>query len=227
MTHDTATTDSTSTVARRLTVLRAQADTDPQAARDAVLGWFARLTRDYAQPEIKDEIAELFALGTPPHPVGPSRGHVIGWADWQGIDPTGRALFTVIKAVCTRVDSSRFWLGKKYNAEGNSTNEWTPLFGTVARFLFPGVLRRVGGLYEGLEMVTYVEKAYSSPGTNALILDFSTVAANPKLGRSIRDEVVQIIPGVHLARKTWHNGKGGYPVIAHWYETLDTTGGAR
>lgn len=218
------TTTTTSLVADRVARLRALADTDLQAAQDATLGWFARLTADFDRPEIKAEIEELFALGTPPHPVGPSRGHVIGWGDWAGIDPAGRAVFTVIKAVCTRVDSSKFWLGKKYNPDGNSTNQFTARFGGIFRFAFPGLLSKTGGLYEGLDMVTYVEGAYSSPGTNALILDFSPIESNPKLGRNIRDEVVQIVPGVHLARKTWHNGKGGYPLIAHWYETVDVPG---
>ncbi|MEU1207997.1 hypothetical protein [Nocardia sp. NPDC005825] len=210
-----------SPVAARVTELRTLADTDLQGAQDAVLGWFARLTRDFDKPETKAEIAELFALGTPPHPVGPSRGHVIGWGDWEGLDPVGRAIFTVIKAACVRVDSSNFWLGKKYNAQGDSTNQFTRGFGAVARFVFPGLLTRVGGLYEGLDMITYVEGAYSSPGTDALILDFSPIESNPQRFRNIRDEVVQIVPGVHLARKTWNNGKGAYPLIAHWYETVE------
>ncbi|UGT38747.1 hypothetical protein LTV02_21760 [Nocardia yamanashiensis] len=220
------TISATSQVETRLAALRGLADTDAQAAQDAAIGWLTRLTRDFGLPGTAAEIDELFALGTPPHPVGPSRGHVIGWGDWDGLDPAGRALFTFVKALCAAFGSSAFWLGKKYSPQGNSTNEWTPLFGNIARFVFPGVLKRTGGLYEGLDMITYVEGAYSAPGTNALILDFSAIASNPKLGRNIRDEVVQLVPGVHLARKTWNNG-GGYTVIAHWYETVATTEGRR
>ncbi|MEV6280772.1 hypothetical protein [Nocardia sp. NPDC051832] len=220
-------TTSTSPITARVEALRALAEHDLQSAQDATLGWFARLTRDFDKPETQIEIEELFALGTPPQPVGPSRGHIIGWGDWDGIDAVGRVVFTVVRAVCDRIGSERFWLGKKYNPAGDSTNQFTTLFGSVARFLFPGVLSRTDGLYEGLDMVTYVEGAYSSPGTQALILDFSPIESNPKQGRNIRDEVVQIVPGVHLARKTWHNGKGGYPLIAHWYETVEIAGTAR
>ncbi|MFF2087049.1 hypothetical protein ACFVVM_25015 [Nocardia sp. NPDC058176] len=219
-------TTGSATVAARVAGLRELAANDAQAAQDATLGWFARLTRDFGKPGTTAEIEELFALGTPPRPVGPSRGHLIGWGDWAGIDPAGRVLFTAIKAVCERFDSSRFWLGKKYNPQGNSTNQFTALFANVARFVLPGLLTKVGDVYEGLEMITYVEGAYSSPGTDALILDFAPIESNPKLGRNIRDEVVEIVPGVHLARKTWNNGKGGYPLIAHWYETVEIVRGA-
>lgn len=215
-----------SAVATRVAGLRALAQTDLQAAQDSTLGWFARLTKDFDKPETRTEIEELFTHGTVPDPVGPSRGHIIGWGEWDGIDPVGRVLFTVVKAVCDRFDSARFWLGKKYNAQGNSTNQFTALMAIPGRLAFPGLLRKTGRVYEGLDMTTYAEGAVSSPGTTALILDFSSIESNPKLGRNIRDEVVQIVPGVHLARKTWNNGKGGYTVIAHWYETVETGPGA-
>lgn len=214
-------TDATLPVAQHVESLRARAETDRGGAQGAAVAWLKRLTADYAKPETKAQIDELFAQGTPPRPVGPSRGHVIGWADWTGLDVKGRVVFSFVKALTGLVGSERFWLGKKYNAQGPSSNEWTNLFGRFARFVFPGVLTKKGKVWEGLDMITYVEEAVSSPGTQALILDFSTIESNPKLGRNIRDEVVQLVPGVHLARKMWHTGKG-YVRIADWYETTET-----
>ncbi|MGV9408591.1 hypothetical protein ACWDOP_01650 [Nocardia sp. NPDC003693] len=117
------TTTARTTTAARVDALWALAERDLQATRDATHGWFARLTRDFGPPETAAEIEELFALGIPPHPAGPSRGH------------------------------------------------------------------REHHLPDGID-------------------------AAP----------VPPADDVDLARKTWLNGKGGYPLIAHWYETAEPSG---
>lgn len=90
-------TDPTVPIAQRVESLRKRAETDRQSAQDVAVAWLKRLSADYAKADTRTEIDEIFAHGTPPQPVGASRGHVIGWADRIGLDLIGRMLFSFIK----------------------------------------------------------------------------------------------------------------------------------
>jgi hypothetical protein len=79
-------------------------------------------------------------------------------------------------------------------------------------------MRRVGDHWEGLDMLTRVEDSVITEGIAVLVLDYETIGTNPWPINRVRDEAVQIVPGVYLGAKLWRQGGhlGGYRLLAYW-----------
>jgi hypothetical protein len=64
-------------------------------------------------------------------------------------------------------------------------------------------------------MLNRVEESVVSPGTRVLVLDYESIGANPWPINCVRDEAVQIVPGIYLGAKLWHQDNG-YRLLAYW-----------
>ncbi|MDX6697366.1 MAG: hypothetical protein QOE65_763 [Solirubrobacteraceae bacterium] len=66
----------------------------------------------------------------------------------------------------------------------------------------------LGGRIAGFGFRTRVE-------SGVLMIDYAAVRSNPRALRQVRDELVEIAPGVHLGQALW-TGRGGPARLAYW-----------
>ena len=201
----------------RISRLQAIAAIDPQAAQDAAWAWIERLGAGLPGDAAEIELAQLFAAGTPAEVDGQTDGMLVGWTTPDAdLDPTGRVLHATAKAVTNRLGLMP-WLGKKFDRSAQrGTNSVTTTALVLIGLLAPGYrLRRVGDHWEGFDMLNRVEASVVLPKTRVLVLDYETIGTNPWPINRIRDEAVQIVPGVYLGAKLWHQGSG-YRQLAYW-----------
>jgi hypothetical protein len=212
----TASAGTNSLLSDRISRLRAIAQIDPQAAQDAAWAWMERLGARLPGDAVEIELAQLFAAGTPAVVDGQTEGMLVGWTTPDAdLDRTGRVLHAVAKTVTTRLGFMP-WLGKKFDRSAQrGTNSVTPA-ATRLMLLLPGYrMRRAGDHWEGFDMLNRVEASVVAPDTRVLVLDYETIGTNPWPINRIRDEAVQITPGVYLGAKLWHQANG-YRQLAYW-----------
>lgn len=198
----------TSDVAARVAELRELAESDIDgAARDA-WGWIEELGEQAKADRKAGEAAldELFALGKAPKGLdGPTDGILVV--------PLIQPLVNKVANLITSVWMP--WQGKSFDsAAGKGENRlvgstrWAakliwPLYGTK-----PGPDGRLAFDFE-----TRVEPGMLDPDTDVLVIDYAPVDDNPKLIiKSIRDELVEIVPGANLGKILYRQG-GDYTNI--------------
>ena len=212
-----ATTTMTMTLTQqRLADLSELGATDPTAAQDAAWAWLQDLGSELPGEAAELALAELFAAGTPADVDGQTEGMLIGWPSRApDLDAAGRLLLPAAQAV-TRFTMP--WLGKKFDQGARrGTNSVTRTAMVLAKLLAPRYrMRRAGGHWEGFDMLNRVEESVVSPGTHVLVLDYeSAEVANPFPINRVRDEAVQLVPGIYLGAKLWHQADG-YRQLAYW-----------
>lgn len=203
-------------VAERVARLHKFAQTDPQAAQDAVWAWIQRLGNCLPDHAAEIELAQLFAAGSPADVDGQTDGILVGWtAANPDLDRTGRILRGVFRAV-TGVGVMP-WLGKKFDQRAQrGTNSVSVFAVLLTALLAPAYrLRKVGDHWEGFDMLNRIETSVVSPGTQVLVLDYETIGTSPWPINKVRDEAVQIVPGVFLGAKLWRQADG-YMQLAYW-----------
>lgn len=211
----TATETSTTTVPttpERVADLRELAATDAVGARDAAWEWFERLGRLTADHRVagEAELAELFACGRPSHGIdGPTEGILVAPLIQPAVDAFARALTSVWMP----------WMGKRFDAAAQvGDNRLVGSVRWVGRLLWPLYATREaedGRL--AFDFETRVEPGGIDPAVDVLVIDYAPVASNPRLIiRSIRDELVEIVPGAHLGRILWRKRDGGYTNIGYF-----------
>ncbi|OBA80991.1 hypothetical protein A9W99_15555 [Mycobacterium sp. 1164966.3] len=201
----------------RISRLRQISGIDPQAARDAAWAWIERLGAGLPGEAAEIELAQLFAAGTPAVVDGQTEGMLVGWTKPDAdLDQTGRLLHAAAKAVTDQLGLMP-WLGKKFDRPAQrGTNAVTVTATILTKLLAPSYrLRRVGGHWEGFDMLNRVEASVVAPDTRVLVLDYETIGTNPWPINRIRDEAVQIVPGIFLGAKLWHQDNG-YRQLAYW-----------
>lgn len=200
----------------RVADLNELAASDLSAAQDAAWAWVQDLADGAASDaDAHAELLALFATCAAAEPAdGRSDGRLLCWVDQNDLG-IARPLFSLVKTYVAAAGAP--WLGKKYDrANQRGTNTLPRSADLLTRALTPGYrLRKAGNHYEGFEMLTRVENSVLVPGTEVLVLDFATIGTNPWPIRIIRDEVVQVVPGVHLGTKTL-NLNGGFQQVAWW-----------
>jgi hypothetical protein len=197
--------------------LRAVADLDPQAAQDAAWAWIERLGAGLPGQAAEAELAQLFAAGAPAVVDGQTQGMFVGWTMPDAhLDRSGRAVRAIAKFVTERLGLMP-WLGKKFDrANERGTNSVTTTAVVLTKLLAPSYrMRRAGDHWEGFDMLNRVEESVVSPGTRVLVLDYESIGANPWPINCVRDEAVQIVPGIYLGAKLWHQDNG-YRLLAYW-----------
>jgi hypothetical protein len=111
------------------------------------------------------------------------------------------------------------WLGKRFDArDARGENLLTNRAHWLMKLIWP--LYSTGtskGTRTAFEFETRVEAGRVEPRAEVLVLDYAAVERNPRLIiRSVRDELVEIVHGVHLGRGLWHQGGGRYTNVAYF-----------
>ncbi|HEX2284010.1 MAG TPA: hypothetical protein VHI10_04120 [Mycobacterium sp.] len=202
-------TTSTTTVAARVDQLKRLAAADPQAAQDAVWGWFQRVGAQLPDPAAKAELDELFKTSTPATGVdGQTEGLLVGWvARDTALNRGGKGLHSAAKAVTIGLGVLP-WLGKRFDAQTKRGTNSLSRLGLLARPI--AKVRKAGDHYEAFPMTNWVEPGKLDPDTEVLVIDYASLPDNPWPVSRIRDELVEIVPNTYLGKMLWHQGDDYY-----------------
>jgi hypothetical protein len=206
------TTATATPVARRAGDLRELAVTDPVAAKSEAWGWFEEAGRR-AGSDRKAADAEcnaLFRLGKPASGLdGPMDGILVMTTISPVVDPAARLI--------TRLWMP--WQGKSFHAsEERGENRLVGSARWPSKLLWP--LYSMRGASEGLlafDFETYVEPGKIDPDRDVLVIDYAKVEDNPRLViKSIRDELVEIVPGAYLGKILYRTGDERYRNLGYF-----------
>jgi hypothetical protein len=183
-------------VEARVRTLREQARSAPDAASDDAWEWFLDLKQqsrsDLASADA--ELNELFRLGTVPEGLdGPTEGILITTTTNPVLDPAVRAITALWMP----------WQGKRFDAEAASgDNRMAQSSRLPVKLLWP--FYKMADVADGklaFDFKTYADAGKDDPDIQVLVIDYADVADNPAFViRSIRDELVQIVPGAFLGK---------------------------
>jgi hypothetical protein len=170
------------------------AATDTQARADAAASPIAaRLA----------ELGELYKLGEGPRGLD-------GQTD--GILVTPLIQGTVDRALTTVTGAWMPWLGKTFDSEANrGYNRLAPSARWPAKLLWPfyGTTEEPGAR-AAFDFETAIEPGKADPDVQVLKIDYGRVESNPRLIiRSIRDELVQLVPDTYLGKILWRSEDDG------------------
>jgi hypothetical protein len=195
----TETAAPSSAIEAKLEELRQLATTDPRAAQSAVWTWIQELGGRRAE----DELGELYRLGTPPQGLdGPTEGILVTPFIQGAVD---RALTTITGAWMP-------WLGKSFDSQAN--RGYNRLAGSArwpAKLLWPLYgTKEDDGARAAFEFETAIEPGKADPDVQVLKIDYGPVESNPRLViRSIRDELVELVPDTYLGKILWRSQDDG------------------
>ncbi|MFH5207461.1 hypothetical protein [Antrihabitans spumae] len=161
-----------------------------------------------ADKVLADELLnELFRLGTPVRDLdGPTDGILV-------TTTTNVATDAAVKML---VNSWMPWQGKRFDAAGSTgNNRMTDSSAVVSKLIWPFYsMTESGQGKSAFDFKTYVEAGKDDPDREVLVIDYADVESNPALIiRSIRDELVEIVPGTYLGKILFRLPTGSYSKI--------------
>jgi hypothetical protein len=183
-------------VAERVAKLRELAGEDPKAAREQAWSWITSLSeRAHSDRSgALDELQALFVCGRPARGVsGQTEGILVTWTMHPLAD----------RVVGSITDAWMPWLGKRFDPETHTgINTLTDSARWPAKILWPFYATRDAELgRSAFDFNTYVEAGRLDPSIDVLVIDYESVESNPRLLiRSIRDELIEIVPGANLGK---------------------------
>ncbi|WP_278312612.1 hypothetical protein [Lolliginicoccus levis] len=191
------TTTTTSAPTERLDELRAQSKKDSSGAATQAWAWLKELRdselREYDQAVTTLE--SLFRASAPPRKLeGQTEGLLVMTTTMPILDRTVTAV----------TDLWMPWEGKRFNAEGTGANRIASRASMPLRLLWP--LYSMTQTEDGklaFDFTTHVEASRDKDGgeQDVLVIDYKSVETNPRLLiRSVRDELVELVPGVYLGK---------------------------
>jgi hypothetical protein len=192
-------------VADRVARLAALADSEPAAARDEAWAWIAELGRRARRDRdgALNELGELFRAGTPATGIdGPTEGSLVTFTMQPALD-TGIAALTTAWLP---------WAGKRFDAAAQTGDNLLLRSARLpSKLLWPLYATRDAGEHlAAFDFETRVEPGALDPDREVLVIDYAPVDSNPALViKSIRDELVGIVPGANLGKMLWRHGDGG------------------
>ena len=193
-------------VAGKLEWLRDSVKTHPEGAADSTWAWIDELSKraktDAATAD--SDLNELFRLGTAPTALhGATEGMLVMTTTNEKFDAVVRVITSMWMP----------WQGKRFdkdNAKGD--NRLTRSTGLVGKLLWP--LYKMTDHSDGklaFDFETYVEAGKEDPDVDVMVIDYADIEKNPKLViRKIRDELVELVPGVYLGKILYNTGSGYY-----------------
>jgi hypothetical protein len=181
-------------------------------AAEQAWDWIVSLQQQAkGDPDAADaELNELFRAGSPVRGLdGPTEGILV-------MTTTNPLLDTAAKAVTALWMP---WQGKRFNAAtGEGDNRMTDSSALVTKLLWP--LYSMKDAAEGrlaFDFKTYVEAGKDDPDREVMVIDYSDVEKNPRLViRSIRDELVELVPGTFLGKILFRTRSGSYSKIGYF-----------
>lgn len=192
--------------------LRAMAEIDPAGA--AVQAW--RRIVELQQLGKSDratadaELNALFRAGMPVrHLDGPTDGILVLTTTTALADSALKALTSVWMP----------WEGKRFDVEsGTGDNRMTDQSVLVSKVLWP--LYSMKESDQGrlaFDFKTYVEAGKDDPDREVMVIDYADVPSNPRLLiRSIRDELVEVVPGAFLGKVLLRLPTGSHVKIGYF-----------
>ena len=191
-------------IAERVARLSSLAETSPLAAREEGWAWIAELSRRARRDrgDALAELAELFRAGTPATGIdGPTEGTLVTFTMQPAFDTAIAALTTAWLP----------WAGKRFD-DGARTGDNLLLRSArlPSKLLWPLYSTRDAGRHlAAFDFETRVEPGALDEDREVLVIDYAPVDSNPALIiKSIRDELVQIVPGANLGKMLWCHGDG-------------------
>jgi len=198
-------------VAGKLEWLRDSMKNHPEVAADSTWAWIDELsTRSGSDADGADaDLNELFRLGTAPTDLnGPTEGMLV-------MTTTNAAFDTVVRAITALWMP---WQGKRFdNESATGDNRLTKSTGLVGKLLWPlySMKDHIDGKL-AFDFKTYVEAGKEDPDVDVMVIDYADIEDNPKLIiRSVRDELVELVPGVYLG-KILFKTDSGYSKIGYF-----------
>ena len=194
----------TSGVASKLEGLRESVATHPEGASDSTWAWIEELSkRAGLDAESADsDLNELFRLGTAPTDL---HGATAGMLVMTTTNPKFDAVVRVITSMWMP------WQGKRFDKDtAKGDNRLTKSTGLVGKLLWPlySMKDHVDGKL-AFDFETYVEAGKEDPDVDVMVIDYADIEKNPKLViRKIRDELVELVPGVYLGKILYTTGTG-------------------
>jgi hypothetical protein len=87
-----------------------------------------------------------------------------------------------------------------------------------SKLLWPAYrLRDAGEHLAAFDFQTRVQRGALDTDTDVLVIDYEPVESNPRLIiRQIRDELVEVAPGVHLGKMLWRHRDGRHTLVAYF-----------
>jgi hypothetical protein len=211
----TTVTEPTTTAAAPLERVQRLAQSDPlEAQRDAwrlleETGRRIQSDRDKAVSELN----ELFRSGAPSRGIeGPTEGALVGFVIHPAFDRLTAALR----------DAWLPWAGKRFDSQAaRGDNLLLRSARWPAKLLWPLYRARdAGDRLAAFDFETRVEPGAVDPDREVLVIDYAPVDSNPRLIiKRIRDELVELVPGVHLGKMLWRSGSledPSYTLLAYF-----------
>ncbi len=193
----------------RLDWLRKSVREQQPGAVDAAWSWVTELSQ-LASSDAESAEAQLdalFRLGRPPEDLdGPTEGILV-------MTTTNPAFDTVVRAVTALWMP---WQGKRFDSDSaTGDNRLTKSTGLVGKLLWPLYsMRDAQSGKLAFDFATYVESGKDDPDRQVMVIDYANVESNPRLViRSIRDELVELVPGVYLGKILFDTGSGQFSKI--------------
>ena len=191
-------------VAGKLEWLRDSVKAHPEGAADSTWAWINDLAkRGKDDTESADaDLNELFRLGTAPTDLnGPTEGILVMTTTNPKFDAVVRAITALWMP----------WQGKRFdNQAATGDNRLTKSTGLVGKLLWPLYSMRdhIDGKL-AFDFKTYVEAGKEDPDIDVMVIDYADIEKNPKLIiRSVRDELVELVPGVFLGKILFKTDSG-------------------
>ena len=198
-------------VAGKLDWLRESIKTHSVGAADSTWAWIVDLSnRSKTDASGADsDLNELFRLGTTPTNLdGPTEGMLV-------MTTTNPAFDTVVRWITALWMP---WQGKRFdNQSATGDNRLTKSTGLVGKLLWPLYSMRdnIDGKL-AFDFKTYVEPGKEDPDVDVMVIDYADIESNPKLIiRSVRDELVELVPSVYLG-KILFKTESGYNKIGYF-----------
>jgi len=198
-------------VAGKLEWLRDSVKTQPEGAADATWAWIEELSKRSGNDAdgADSDLNELFRLGTAPTDLnGATEGMLV-------MTTTNAAFDTVVRAITALWMP---WQGKRFdNESATGDNRLTKSTGLVGKLLWPlySMKDHIDGKL-AFDFKTYVEPGKEDPDVDVMVIDYADIEDNPKLIiRSVRDELVELVPGVYLG-KILFKTDSGYSKIGYF-----------
>jgi len=191
-------------VAGKLEWLRNSVKEHPEGAADSTWAWIGDLgkrAKEHAAGAETD-LNDLFRLGTAPTDLhGPTEGILVMTTTNPKFDAVVRAITALWMP----------WQGKRFdNQAATGDNRLTKSTGLVGKLLWP--LYSMKDHLDGklaFDFKTYVEPGKDDPDINVMVIDYADIEDNPKLIiRSVRDELVELVPGVYLGKILFKTDSG-------------------
>jgi hypothetical protein len=153
------------------------------------------------------QLSSIFKLGTPPANLdGPTDGILVMTTTNPALDAAVRLLTGLWMP----------WQGKRFDSESSSgDNRMVSSAKLPSKLLWP--LYKMKDAVDGklaFDFKTYNDSGKCDPDVQVMVIDYSDVGENPRLViRSIRDELVEVVPGAYLGKVLFRLPQDRYEMI--------------